>query len=1160
MTALLVPMTLDVLVLRAAAGAAPTALLVPATLPANPTWKQLAPPPFGGDIARAPGAYVMASLPDGLTAAVPDASGTPNFPAIPQRWLILRLSGDATAAPRSVAAWLISDVDAAGAPTVVANALTTPWPALAGPSPHPLTVLGPGDLAWSGYFDNVAGVLGFHDDLTGAQGPISYLACAWYAYPVNDPLSGVTSETALEAVLTGLGWSPPADATSMPPTSILCHGAAVAFGWPDATWPGDGGTLSAEAGGPPDPAQIDVALADTIVEAATALGADVDGDPTDQLLVSAAMGGMLSQLAQPDGPATLDTALHAARFQALPSSDTTESIWQTAITSSDDDGSSNGTATPQDEGEFIAVGRSTPRVFAPVDPVVVLTGAGRSYSHGGDGRFSPDATLACRASGQTVTWAGAAGSTPADPAAVVDPAVQTQLANQGAPAEVWDLLIETAMLDPSGPPDLALATANQASPDTAARAAWLSDPTTPPATLAGTVPSPVAIHGPIHPWNPMHVEWQLDWVAATDGIHAFALGAVDFDTPDSSSLPATDPAVRLSGRSLLSAAPAAIGAGGAAAALAHLDAAGLLEDHPVADHLAELVQPLADAGGRAAITGAEGALADQDILSGSLQDFLAQLSGASTGVVVSSAGGTADHGTRPDVPNPIRAGLVTLVRARLVDGFGQYLYLAGSSATAPADLGQVRIGAAEVVDGQPGVMVMVPRFNAPARVMLRYTNAGGDRQDASTSISPVCGFIVPSPIDGSIEFFGADGAALGRLRPDPVRGTVWEEDPGQPASLGAKPSAGIPNPFLGAFADGLLAFDSAQAATGTPPAQTALAALALLTDETRFTVDPGGSAGDEHLALLLGRPIAVLRAGVKIDVQYSAPNSTAPTTAVPVKLGTLAHTSDGLLAYFVADDYGHVHAVDPSIGDVSSGATTQITSSYVDPSPWFGVQPGVGVDLTLLAEPASEMHCTVGLLPQKDIGMRRDWVAPGLANLTPNWRYGPVLVDPRAARIPIPGDVHGQWFWHRHSDPTTWATDTVVNATADALLGDNPVIAQEGWMSVQVAPDPNFPGIPFQVTHMTKPIPGPKYRIQGIGAYDDTTKKSIWWLSTDDAIGMVQSGRFSFYVLDTTDPNTPIQVGIVVDVSPSGRPFLRTAADDRTTDNLAGLPQMPAQY
>jgi len=573
----------------------------------------------------------------------------------------------------------------------------------------------------------------------------------------------------------------------------------------------------------------------------------------------------------------------------------------------------------------------------------------------------------CRLSGSTVTWAGAAGTVAPDPAIVLPAGVQPQLSAQGAPGDVFSLLLETACLDPSGAPDLAAATATTPSPDSGARAGWLQDPSQTPPALVGTLPSPIGVTGPTRPWTPMHVEWELSWQAAADGIHGFTLGAVDFDTPESGSLPATRPAVPIQGRSRLTAAPGAITAGGAAQALAHLDAAGLLGEHAFPDRLSAAVTPLAAAGGRAIHTGAVGALADQDLLSGSLEAFLATLRGETTDPVLGPSGSTSAATTRPTVSDPMRAGLVSLTRARVVDCFGQHMYLAGSTAATSAAPSRVQIGAAEAIDGDPGVMLLVPRFNAPARVMLRYVSADGSRRDADTAISPVCGFVLPSPIDGSLEFFAADGAALGRLRPDQTLGTVWEEDPGQPASLGRRPSESIPNQFLGEFADNLVAFDIAQAAAGAPAGtQTGLMALNLLIDATRWTKDTSGSSGDEHLSLLLGHPIAVLRAGIKLDVQYSVGSS-------------------------------------------------------------FPVQPGTGVDLTLLAIPASEMHCTVGLLPQKDVGMRRDWVAPGLAKLAPNWRYGPVLIDRKVTRIPVPSDVQGPGPGtiapiRRAGPPTRWST------------------------------------------------------------------------------------------------------------------------------------------
>ena len=427
-------------------------------------------------------------------------------------------------------------------------------------------------------------------------------------------------------------------------------------------------------------------------------------------------------------------------------------------------------------------------MFAPADPVIVLSGAQRSYNHGGDTRFGPDATLLCRLSPSTVTWAGTAGSTPPDLAAVLPAATQSQLAALGVPAEVFSLLVETTALDPSCAPDLASATSTQPSPIAAARAGWLASPQTPPPLVLGVLPSPVGIIGPVHPWTPMHVEWSLDWTPASAGVNAFTLGDVNFVTPDSASLPATGPVVSYAGRSLLSSSPARIAAGGTQAALAHLQQAGLLDDHPFAGQFAGTVAPFAAAGGAAATSGAAGAVSDQDLLGGSLEDFLAALRGQDTSPIVRPPGSTSTPSSPATSKDVLRAGLARLQRARVVNAFGQYADLAGSSVTTRADQAKVLVGGSQAVDGEPGLMAMLPRFNAPARVMLRYNDAGGLHQDASTSVSPLCGFVVPSALDGSLEFFSGTGLALGRLRPDPALGTVWEEDPGQPASPAANPA------------------------------------------------------------------------------------------------------------------------------------------------------------------------------------------------------------------------------------------------------------------------------------------------------------------------------------------------------------------------------------
>jgi hypothetical protein len=1187
---LLVPMALDVLVVRDSTPAYTSTLMAtPADkeITGAGSQKQLLPDPFGPDQPRAPGAYLHWSLPDALTRGLTDNTKTPpvtKFYDLPNRWIVIRMSGDITVGPRGLTAWLLPDINATAVatppstvklPPVLANALGQATPADPPAGGQALTILGTGDLSWSAYFDNVQNILGLYDDLTGVSGAVSYLVCGWYTDSANDPfaaqlLAGSIVESAVEDFNWKISTAP--TAASNTPTSLLLHGAAVGLGWPTASWPGDGGTLGVDELSSPDPATVKVAIADTMVEAATALGFDADDSDTavhEALLIQATMAGMLSQLATVDGPAIIDTVLHASRFTALPSDDpTSETIWQPdGVTPAGPNAPQlamlDGDDTPAAaDGSLVDASRTTPRVFAPTDPVIAVEGAGRSFNHGGDARFEAAGNLMVRLPRDTVTWSGAAGTTAPDIATVLPASTADELTNLSVPQDVWPLLVEVAALDPASAPDLSSSTATTPSPDAAARSAWLDQPGTPAPAVDGNLPSPVGIIGPLKPWTPVHIEWALEWQSATQGAFAFTLGSVDFEVPASTAGIQLEPATTMTGRSLLSPSPSNIVAGGAQQALHLLRHHGLLDDHPFADSLNDQVAGLAAAGGSARFTGATGAIADQDLLGGSLEGFLAELRGQNILPFVGATGSTPPT-TRSTNPNALRAGIAKLTRVRVVDAFGQYLDLLGSSATTTADQTRVIVGGSEVVPAEPGVIAMVPRFNLPAQVLLRYEKYDGSHQEADTSTSPLCGFVLPSPLDGSLEFFDANGLALGRLRPDPNLVTVWEEDPGQAASLGGKPSvsmanattinAPVANMYLGRFADGLLASDAALAAAGQQNEQSALAALNQLIDTTRWTVDMSGASGDEHLALLIGHPVAVLRAGFKIAIQDVPGDSLAPETAVPVKLGTLAHSQDGLLGYFVSDDYTRVRAVDPAIGDVAPPGGTTITSTYVDQSEYFSAQPETGIDLTLLAVPASDVHATTGLLPQKSVGMRRDWVATGLARLSPNFRYGPVLIDRKATRVPVAADVHGTWSWHHRTDPNTWSTQSVVNATGTAIIPDDPPSIQYGWVNLQLTPEPTFPGIQLRITCITKPGGhlNPHSRISQIGG--SNPDGTPWRLPVAQAVAMINSRRFSFYVQNADNPPKVAYVG--VQVSPAGNQFLQTIGDTDPSDDLASLPE-----
>ncbi|MEH0972628.1 DUF3892 domain-containing protein [Micromonospora sp. CPCC 205546] len=1128
MTTVLVPVALDVLVLREPGDAsdwARTALTRPTPPASGRVQQDVLPEPFSTrETARPPGAHLHWGLPDGLTRGIADDTGATTFPPVPDRWLVVRISGPATPGPRAVEAWLLPYAGAID-PVRVDRALTGPTLPTPGAAPKsPLTALGHGDLGWAGYYDNVTHRFALHDELTGVTGPVAYLVLGWYTDPARDPLH-VTQETEYAERMEDLGWEvhPPRRPDQPVPDRSVYHAAAVSIGWPQPNWPGDGGLLGRESDYRPTPDTVAVALGETLAEALAAVAAEPD-DPADAArLVEALLQGALSDVTSADGPARLEASLHQSRFGSAPAAAGNEYIWQPAT----------GSGGAAGDGSFVQVERTRPRVWHALEPALVVAGGGRSPKHGADGRYSNLGNLLCRVDGQTVRGFGVAGGDAGRGAAVLpaDP-LAGLLPQYGVPAVAADLLVELASIDPGSAPDLALATDTQPSPVAAARAAWWAvfdpgtgDPTQPPAgaVVDGQLPSPVGVTPPSRPWNPLLLEWSATYLPSPRGAHDWPLGEVDFDLPAAVTEPAPETGRTLRGRVMLSASTATL-----------LD--GTIDPQD----------------------------AERDLLSGELVGIAEQLRRDATGLVVDAPNAT-DAAQPPQTPRAadfvaLRAGFLRLDRARLVDGYGRFLEVLGPSVATPAPVSH---GVTLAVPGHPDLAGLRPRFTAPARVLLRFADALGAPRDADAGVSPVCGYLVPSSVDRTLEFFDDRGNGYGRLRPDPQTVTAWEEDPGRPATLGAPPSRFLPNPLLARFADRMLAADHALAtarAGGDPAgaAQSALESLLRVLDTTRWTVDVTGRAGDEHLALLLGRPVAVVRAYLKVEVEDPRQPPENARTGVPVRLGTLSRSQDGLLAYCVGDDMDRLHIVDPAVALLAPGLPDEggaaalpgadpITSPYVDTSGVFTVNPGVPVPLTLLMVPGSDVHVTAGLVPQKSVGLLREWTSSALSRLSPALRYGPVLHDVETTRLPLPQDVRGSWHWHRRAEPGTWRTDVVVPSTPDALLPNEPSTASEGWLQVALAADTEYhdAAVPVRVSCL---------RTSGgttvaVGGYNGDG--SHFLIPVLEAIELMGSGRFAFFVQEPGTQRTAIRV-----VRPKrGRPYLRTVADDTSPNNLDNLPE-----
>jgi hypothetical protein len=793
-------------------------------------------------------------------------------------------------------------------------------------------------------------------------------------------------------------------------------------------------------------------------------------------------------------------------------------------------------ATP---GRWIDVKRTQPRLFHPFDPVVLVQGGARSFKHGGDGRFSADGSLICRLSGFCVTdisvFEGREG--PGRLAARGEDLLERGVENGSTPPDCEDLLREAALLDPGSV--VAAATVGQAVARGVAAAelhsagadatvsasatrfmveqtAWWatrdqridSAPLVARSGISGMLPSPIAITPPQRPWNPLHLDYQVELML--NSIGDWTLGEVDFAPAAGVSPPAlgADGVVVVSGRALLTGGAAQSVADAARVALATVSSAAGSGEIAVNEReryfsaTAEvllsnidqtLINAIGDGGGngggggdgqpltpeeRDSLTTLIGLLDGMDVLSGGLDGIHDQLR-AHVPKIAPKTGGTAAAPPPPEGFTPLRAGFMRVRRLRLVDGFGQFVDLAGSGDKSPVDPQQLLLSETVSVPGSPGAAALAPRFTAPSRLWFRWVDAESGSPD--TPINPACGFVMPDHLDGSLEFFDATGAGLGMVRPDGNGGTVWEEAPGVPSTVGQSPVRAIPNLWLAGVAQGLLDWGVVDASRGQET-DDALSGLLRVIDSTLWSVDPFGHTGDEHLAMLVGHPVVVMRAVLRLEVQDPADPAENAYTPVPVRLGALTHWQDGLLGYFVNDDYQTLYCADAAaamarevgpnrgflqaIGDVPGfyaefasdlpeGATagsTPVTHPFVDASGVLWVRPNQEVRLTMLVEPHGVVNASTGVLPRKDIGMRREWIAGALAKLAPTFRFGPVLVDPKTVRMPVASDIAGTWSWDHRKDVSSWVEEDITAATGEALLHDDPVAGSEGWLRLSPPP------------------------------------------------------------------------------------------------------------
>lgn len=439
----------------------------------------------------------------------------------------------------------------------------------------------------------------------------------------------------------------------------------------------------------------------------------------------------------------------------------------------------------------------------------------------------------------------------------------------------------------------------------------------------------------------------------------------------------------------------------------------------------------------------------------------------------------APNGTAP-IFNPLRAGHFRITNLRVVDAFGQVFQATiQNGAVLP-----IRSQALLPNFGQDqSLMQVVPRVTQPMRLDLELLDRDNDHQLSNSSdlTSPICGWLLPNHLDESLAVFDADGVGIGeiiKVVTDSGRSLRWDTTPGTDGVLGGAPQ--IANAHLLALVKNLLKLGLKT----TDP----LDQLLDLIDVTLWSTDPLGPLHSGNLSLLLGRPIAVVRAAASFELQgdpaYQQDWASTgkmlddgfPEVRIPLRIGDFKYSNNGSFGYFLNDDYGTCYSMynyaaamgalrralrapgpksaatlRQHVTAVRLAATNAALQSgaYVQPGPLLNLPCGGGgqVLLTVLVDPRGGVTGATGTVPFDVVSLPNGPVDSALRAMEASFRMGPLLLDTEAVKVPLPAGTRGKWNWIERSGVTFWRQEgPLTPADQTALMPAKPPSVREGWL------------------------------------------------------------------------------------------------------------------
>ena len=415
--------------------------------------------------------------------------------------------------------------------------------------------------------------------------------------------------------------------------------------------------------------------------------------------------------------------------------------------------------------------------------------------------------------------------------------------------------------------------------------------------------------------------------------------------------------------------------------------------------------------------------------------------------------------------SPIRAGYGVMTQLRLIDTFGRVKSICDESnyemqAREIACSEQFREKAKD--DKR---IIFLPRLMQPAKISANFLSARNKDIITNEALctSPIVGWFVPDYLDGSLMVLDQDGRPLGNFMTTVDRqqhyDVIWMNVPGDREVVGEEKRYALPKDVKGELSTCLREFYAAMKDEIRSNRMVLYDFVNYLCNEICGMNKPNGTWKKDMLHFV-GRPLALVQAEFSLETKHklSRPQSWKAVHEqeddslwdmdFTVRLGEGRQSGDGLAGFFKQGEstYDHFYTYDRDRID-REGFIVQSNAISLNCT-----RKAADNRYTLLMDPTLPVHIISGILPVKKMQLSPEIVSASLGKLKLEIPVYPLLTDLQRVQVPFMQIPERAWSWISVRDGR-YMEETLDQQPSEVAFETNyPIRMTEGFMRLADGP------------------------------------------------------------------------------------------------------------